>query len=132
VNLLLDTNVYSAFLRGKAEALELIRSASLIYLSVFVVGELFDGFRRGARAAENRRILQSFIAAPRVRFLPATIVTADRYSRVLAALKAKGRPLPTNDVWIAAHAMEVGADLVSYDQHFGEVAGLVWVMPGNG
>ena len=91
VNLLLDTNVYSAFLRGKAEATELIRSASSIYMSVFVVGELLEGFRRGARAAENSRILQSFLAAPRVRFVPATIVTADRYSRVLSALRANSR-----------------------------------------
>jgi tRNA(fMet)-specific endonuclease VapC len=131
VNVLLDTNVYSAFFRGRAEAVELIKSATSVYLSVFVIGELLDGFRRGSRPTDNWRDLQSFLDSPRVKFLPATIVTADRYSRVVASLRAKGRPLPTNDVWIAAHAMEVGADLVSYDRHFAEIDGLVWVVPGE-
>lgn len=52
---------------------------------------------------------------------------ADRYSRIAAALRAKGRPIPTNDVWIAAHAMETGTDSVSADGHFGHVDGIVWV-----
>ena len=51
----------------------------------------------------------------------------DRYARIAAALRAKGRPIPTNDVWIAAHAMETGADLVSADGHFEYVEGIVWV-----
>lgn len=63
-------------------------------------------------------------------FLPVTLVTADRFGRVAAALRRRGRPIPTNDVWIAAHAMESGADLVSLDRHFfGEIEGLAWVDP---
>ena len=54
-------------------------------------------------------------------------MTADRYSRIMASLREKGRPIPTNDVWIAAHAMETGADLVSADGHFGHVDQVVWV-----
>ena len=54
-------------------------------------------------------------------------VTADRYSRIAASLRAKGRPIPTNDVWIAAHAMETGADLVSADRHFEHVDGIAWL-----
>lgn len=60
-------------------------------------------------------------------FVPVGPVTADRYSRVMFALRAKGRPIPTNDVWIAAHAIETGADLVSTDGHFQHVEGIVWV-----
>ena len=52
---------------------------------------------------------------------------ADRYSRIMASLKAKGRPIPTNDVWIAAHAMETGSDLVSGDGHFQHVDGIAWI-----
>ena len=65
-------------------------------------------------------------------FVPVGPVTADRYSRIMSSMKAKGRPIPTNDVWIAAHVMETGAELVSADGHFEYVDGIVWtrVKPG--
>ena len=44
-----------------------------------------------------------------------------------SSLRAKGRPIPTNDIWIAAHAMETGADLVSADRHFEHVDGIAWI-----
>ncbi len=56
-----------------------------------------------------------------------TFTTADRFGRIAAALRGAGTPIPTNDIWIAAQAMETGADLLSYDQHFQAVAGLAWV-----
>lgn len=129
MNVLLDTSAYTAWFKGLSDIKTVLQAAGTIYLSVFVVGEILDGFRSGTRYEANWRGLQSFLEDPRVKFLPATFVTADRYSRVFATLRAKGRMIPTNDVWIAAHAMEVGADLVSYDRHFGEIDGLVWVMP---
>ena len=58
-------------------------------------------------------------------------ISADRYSRIAAALRAKGNPIPTNDVWIAAHAMETGADLVSADRHFEAVDGIAWLRLGS-
>ena len=60
-------------------------------------------------------------------FVPVGPVTADRYSRIMSSLRAKGTPIPTNDVWIAGHAMETGADLVSADSHFERVDQVVWV-----
>jgi tRNA(fMet)-specific endonuclease VapC len=131
VRLLLDTNAYSAWLRGRSEMKDLLHAAQAIYMSTFVVGELLVGFREGSRLESNWQDLQRLLAEPRVRLLPATFLTADRYSRIVCALRAKGRQIPTNDVWIAAHAMEVGADLVSYDRHFGEIDGLAWVQPGR-
>jgi tRNA(fMet)-specific endonuclease VapC len=127
--ILLDTNAYAAFLQARHGTVEIVRSAATVFMSVFVIGELLAGFRNGKRFDENWRALRQFLDSPRVRYVPATIVTADRYSRVLFALRAKGRPLPANDVWIAAHAMEIGADLVSYDRHFGDVDGLAWTLP---
>ena len=57
-----------------------------------------------------------------------SLATADRYARVAdRRFGARGRPIPTNDIWIAAHAMETGADLVSYDRHFDHVEGLAWI-----
>jgi tRNA(fMet)-specific endonuclease VapC len=63
--------------------------------------------------------------------VPVTYTTADRFGRVAAALRAKGRPIPTNDMWIAAHAMETGAELLSFDQHFEAVDGLAWALPSS-
>ena len=74
--------------------------------------------------------LRSFLSSPYVTLVPVGLVTADRYSRIAQALRAKGRPIPTNDVWIAAHAMETGADLISADRHFEYVDGIVWVHVG--
>ena len=76
---------------------------------------------------ENLAKLRSFLNSPSVTVVPVGQVTADRYSRIATALRAKGRPIPTNDIWIAAHAMETGADLVSADSHFEHVDGLVWI-----
>ena len=64
-------------------------------------------------------------------FVPVGSITADRYSRIAAALRAQGSPIPTNDVWIAAHAMETGADLVSADRHFEAVSGIAWLRLGS-
>ena len=90
------------------------------------------GFRQGARFEQNVNELRSFLERPYVSFVPVVPVTADRYSRVMASLKAKGRLIPTNDVWIAAHVLETGAELVSADGHFEYVDGIVWtrVKPG--
>ena len=60
-------------------------------------------------------------------FVPIGPVTADRYSRIMESLRARGIQIPTNDVWVAAHAMETGADLVSADSHFGDIDQVVWV-----
>ena len=64
-----------------------------------------------------------------VHLIPITMVTADRYARIATRLREKGTPIPSNDIWIAAHAMETGADLVSFDLHFAQVDGLVWRQP---
>ena len=127
MRILLDSNAYSAFMRGSHEVRELIQGAEEVLFSAVVVGEQLYGFRQGAHFEQNLAELRSFLERPYVSFVPVGPVTADRYSRVMTALRAKGRPIPTNDVWIAAHAMETGADLVSADSHFGHVDGLAWV-----
>ena len=126
MRILLDSNAYSAFMRGSDEVRVLIQTAEEVLFSAVVVGEQLFGFRQGAHYEQNLAELRSFLERPYVSFVPVGPVTADRYSRVMTALKAKGRPIPTNDVWIAAHAMETGADLVSADRHFEHVDGIVW------
>ena len=130
MKVLLDTNAYVAFRLGHRGVARLVRDSSGVLFSAVVAGELLHGVHAGAYGAENLSELEAFLERPQVEFLPVTWATADRFGRVAAALKRKGKPIPTNDVWIAAHAMETGADLVSLDQHFKHVDGLAWVDPG--
>jgi predicted nucleic acid-binding protein len=62
--------------------------------------------------------------SPRVRVVACAATTADNYALVYAALRRKGRPVPTNDLWIAASALEHGAALLTLDAHFSEIDGL--------
>ena len=126
MRILLDSNAYSLLMRGHEQVAELVRMAEEVLLSAIVVGELMYGFRRGSYFERNTADLRSLLDSPYTSFVEVGTVTADRYSRIAASLRAKGRPIPTNDVWIAAHAMETGADLVSADGHFEHVDGIVW------
>jgi tRNA(fMet)-specific endonuclease VapC len=70
--------------------------------------------------------LEDFLDSPYVELLPVTLTTADRFGCIAASLRRKGSAIPINDVWIAAHAMESGAELLSSDRHFESIDGLVW------
>lgn len=126
----IDTNIYTALMRGDSTVLERLRSAQQIVMSSIVVGELLYGFRHGSRYSENRRQLDNFLYEDFVNFLPVSMVTCDRYAIVAAGLRAKGTPIPQNDIWIAAHALESGTDLISFDQHFNNVDGLAFIFVG--
>jgi tRNA(fMet)-specific endonuclease VapC len=130
VTVLLDTNAYAGFKRGEAEVVERIRRSSGVIMSTIVAGELLFGFHHGARFERNLAELKTFLDRPEVSLLPVTLTTADRFGRISATLRRKGRPLPTNDVWVAAHTMESGAELLSFDERFAAVDGLVWTRLG--
>jgi tRNA(fMet)-specific endonuclease VapC len=131
MKVLLDTNAYSALKRGVDAVVRHVTRAETVFLSTIVAGELLAGFRQGTRLRKNLAELEAFIDNHHVTVVPVSLVTADRFGRIAAALRAKGRPIPTNDIWIAAHAMETGADLLSFDEHFVEVDGLAWVNPSS-
>lgn len=131
MRLLLDTNAYSQLGRGHPGLSDLVRRAESLLFSTVVAGELLAGFRRGTRWDENLADLQRFLAEPRVTLVPVSWTTADRYGLVYAALRRNGTPIPTNDMWVAAHALETGADLISFDPHFEAVDGLAWIDPGE-
>jgi len=131
MKVLLDTNAYSALKRGVDRVVRPVTRSEKVFLSTVVAGELLAGFRQGSRLRKNLAELEAFIDNPHVTVVPVSYVTADRFGRIAAALRAKGRPIPTNDIWIAAHAMETGADLLSFDAHFAEVDGLAWVDPSS-
>jgi predicted nucleic acid-binding protein len=115
---LLDTSAYSAFLREHAAVKGAVQGADELYLNVVVVGELLAGFRSGARVRKNEEELREFLSSPRVRLLSLDRETAVRYALVLHALRVAGTPIPTNDVWIAATAMQHGLSILTTDEHY--------------
>ena len=131
MRVLLDSNAYSRLMRGDDQTAAVVRDATEILMSAVVVGELLYGFRNGSGFDRNASDLRSFLDNPYVSFVPVGSTTADRYSRIASALRAKGNPIPTNDAWIAAHATETGADLVSADRHFEAVDGIAWLRLGS-
>jgi tRNA(fMet)-specific endonuclease VapC len=125
--ILIDSCAYTRFVAGDRSVLEALSSAGTVFVSVFVLGELKAGFKVGSNEALNKRILGAFLDKPSVEILPAGEDTADFYARIWSALRKAGRPIPTNDVWIAAQAMETGSILVTFDTHFSQVPGLrIW------
>ena len=122
--ILIDTNAYAAFMRGDREVVEVVAHAERLFLNSIVMGELLGGFAAGNREARNRSELARFLESPRVSVLPITADTADSYALVYISLRRKGQPIPANDLWIAASALEHGAGLLSLDAHFGCVDGL--------
>ena len=122
--ILIDTNAYTAFMLGDAAVVEVVAHAEQICLNSIVLGELLGGFAAGTREAKNRAELARFLDSPRVEVVPVTAQTADSYALVYSSLRRKGRPIPTNDLWIAASALEHGAALLTRDTHFGQIEGL--------
>ena len=100
--------------------------ATEIVVPTIVIGELVGGFRNGSRPAENEAVLERFLGEPSVSVVAITQAVARRYGAIYAVLKRAGRPIPTNDMWIAACAQEAGAHLLSFDSDFGAITDLSW------
>ncbi len=122
--ILLDTNAFTRLFLGDDAVLEALSGAETVYLSVIVLAELHTGFSGSRREAENRRVLQRLMSKPTVQFLPAGEETASCFAFIKQQLKSSGTPIPLNDVWIAAHSMETGSVLITFDHHFSNVQGL--------
>ena len=132
MRILLDSNAYSLLMRGDEQVAEHVRRAEEIIFSAIVAGELLYGFRWGSQFDRNAADLRAFLNSPYVSFVPVGPTTADRYSRIATSLRAKGRPIPTNDIWIAAQVMETGAELISADEHFAQVDEIAWTRVTTG
>jgi len=120
----LDTSAYVAFKRGDEEIVGVLQHAPSIIVCTTVLGELLGGFAAGRRESANRSELSQFLNVQRVKVVPGTAATADLYALVYAALRRKGRPIPTNDLWIAASSLEHAAALLTLDSHFQSIDGL--------
>ena len=122
----LDTNAYSALKRGHVGVADRVRQSERVLISAVVVGELMFGFHHGHRYEKNVKEFEEFLSSPFVQLSEVSLTTADRFGRIASILRSNGTPIPTNDIWIAAHTFETGAELLSFDQHFSKVEGLVW------
>jgi tRNA(fMet)-specific endonuclease VapC len=120
-----DTNIYTSFKCGDQHVVETFRDCDFIGVDITVIAELLSGFSLGGREKKNRQELEVFLNSPRVELLLHDLGTADYYALIVKRLKAKGRPIPTNDIWIAANTMKYGLALYSFDSHFEEVEGLL-------
>ena len=123
--ILVDTSAYSAFKRGSPEALAAIQEADEIDLNPVVIGELLAGFAGGSKTRKNERELQEFLTSPRVRVVGMDETTSRRYAVIRHTLRKGGTPIPTNDIWIAATAMQHGLDLVTLDAHYLKIPQIV-------
>ena len=129
---LLDTNAYVELLKGNTAVADLVRNTERVAFSMVVVGELLFGFRNGNRYERNVAALDDFLSQPWLELAQVTRTTADRFGRIAAALRKAGTPIPTNDIWIAAHTLETGAELITFDRHFEAVQGLpATILPKN-
>ena len=115
---LLDTSAYSAFFRGHEGVVRALQMSDLICMNPIVLGELRAGFERGSTRGRNYEQLREFHSSPRVQLVDITGETSTRYASILTGLRTAGRPIPTNDLWIAASAMEHGLRLLTTDRHF--------------
>ncbi len=129
--ILLDTSAYSALLRGSVQVKEALQRAEEISMIPIVIGELLAGFTGGRFGKRNRRFLMEFLDTPRVRVINIDSETSERYAAVWTHLRSQGTPIPTNDLWIAASAMQHGLAVLTTDRHFLNVPQVLTVLIEN-
>jgi len=123
--IMIDTNAYAAFKKNDANTVNVIRTVEYIGVNIIVLGELLSGFIGGTREAKNRKELDQFLDSPRVHLIQIDEETAEFYARIYWNLKKKGKPIPTNDLWVAASALRHGLALFTYDEHFNNIDGII-------
>jgi tRNA(fMet)-specific endonuclease VapC len=121
LNLLIDTCSYSHAQDGETFESDALRSADIIYISPIVIGEIYYANSNGSRTLENNLTLDNFLSNPRVVVLTITVATAKIYGEIKHRLKIKGRPIPINDIWIAASAIEHDISLLTRDSDFNNI-----------
>ena len=121
-NYLLDTNIVIAMLTGDTAIAEKMQNPYNLFLAAPVVGELYYGAQKSNKVTENFNKINAFVEEHT--FLFCDLETAQWYGIIKNQLQRKGRPIPDNDIWIAAIAIQHGLILVTRDAHFDEVESL--------
>jgi tRNA(fMet)-specific endonuclease VapC len=118
-NLLLDTSIIIELFKGNAIVTQHFKSYTLVNIPFTVLGELYFGAYRSSNPEKHLGQINSFLANCNV--LIADKDTANNYAIVKTALLSKGKPIPENDIWIAAIARQHELTLITKDSHFNEV-----------
>ena len=122
MRLALDTNRYTDLCRGETSVVKMVESAEEVWLPFIVVGELRAGFAVGTQGPRNEAVLRRFLMKPGVAILYADEQTTHHYANVYRQLRKQGTPIPTNDMWIAALALQHSLVLFARDAHFDALA----------
>jgi tRNA(fMet)-specific endonuclease VapC len=122
---LLDTNIVIALWANDATVTQQLADADEVFVPIIVLGELYYGARKSAWSATNIARIDDFAA--RSSILVCDLTTAQQYGESKNALRAKGRPIPENDLWIAAVALQYSLTLATRDDHFRQIDGLITV-----
>ena len=123
--IMMDTSAYAAFLRGSTAAKEAVQQSDELVFNPVVLGELVAGFLMGRNEKRNRAILKDFLSSPRVFIAEIDEETSERYAVIMQSLRVKGTPIPTNDLWIAASAMQHGLKVLTTDKHYLEIPQII-------
>ncbi|WP_153800986.1 type II toxin-antitoxin system VapC family toxin [Foetidibacter luteolus] len=118
-NYLLDSNIIIEIFDGDKAIADRLDKLPTFYIPVIVLGELYIGVNRVTNKTKHLKMLTNFLALGTV--LNVNGQTANIYGEMIARLYKKGKPIPTNDVWIAAIAYEHSLTLVTRDVHFNEI-----------
>ena len=119
---LLDTNIVIALFAGEQPVLDNLKGASEVFIPSIVIGELYYGAKKSGQTKKNIQRIEAFIASNVI--LPCDVVTGFHYGTIKDLLRKKGKPIPENDIWIAAVALQFEYTLVSRDEHFSVIQGL--------
>ena len=125
MNYIIDTSAYSSFFKGDPRLKSYFKPNSTIYVPLVVIGELRAGFAAGTKYDYNEKYLQQFIDKPQVRILNLSDKTTVIYGLIYARLKKAGKPIGSNDMWVAALALEHDCLLVTLDSDFKRVPDLL-------
>ncbi len=118
MRILIDTNRYRDLCDGDPGTLDVVQRASRVFMPLVVLAELRSGFLCGTQSRENERYLTMFLNSERVEVLCPEENTTHHFARIFAQLRLQGTPVPANDIWIAALAVEHDLLLYSRDSHF--------------
>jgi len=118
VRVALDTNRLTDLLRGDVALAERLGACEEVSIPLMVLAEMMAGFYGGTQQHRNEALLRKFLAKPTIAILLPGRETAERYARLFVQLKRAGTPIPDNDLWIAALALEHDLLLITRDRHF--------------
>lgn len=118
MNVALDTNAYSDFMRGDTGRVQIVRTARHLFLPLIVLGELRAGFAAGNQRSANAANLHRFLNSPRVTVLLPDEQTTHHYAQIYLQLRKRSLPIPTNDLWIAALVIQHHLVFCTSDAHF--------------